>query len=477
MPVKGKHSIKEWENFFLPEDFSDRMRKRLGERYSGFEASLSDKAPVSIRVNPAKWSERRPDDPVPWCSTGYYLQERPLFTADPWFHGGAYYVQEAASMFLEQAFRSVILPDKAMVLDLCGAPGGKSTHLLSLLRRDDLLVANEVIRSRAMVLRENLAKWGNPGVVVTQNDPKDFALLPPLFDLVVADAPCSGEGLFRKDHGAIAEWSLSNAAHCAARQKRILADAWNCLKPGGYLIYSTCTFNPAENEENIAWLTRQTGASPVEVNIRPEWNIDTIRFENITGYQFLPDRTRGEGFFMAVVRKQGDPGNFIRHRLAGRRWQMAPKPAASELGGWISSDHDVAFLVRENDFFLFPAEWLFALDVMEKHLRILQPGTQVASIGGTQLNPHPELAHSLVLNPASFLARAVDLPEAIRFLRKENLSAGTAPKGWMLVSYGGIPLGWLKNLGSRSNNYFPSGRRIRMNISSLSLPWHEQTNS
>jgi 16S rRNA C967 or C1407 C5-methylase (RsmB/RsmF family)/NOL1/NOP2/fmu family ribosome biogenesis protein len=462
------------DNYVLPEDFSVRMRKRLGERYPEFEASLSDAAPVSIRLNPAKWRGDSPDDQVPWCSTGYYLKKRPLFTADPWFHGGVYYVQEAASMFLEQAFRQLTLPDRALVLDLCGAPGGKSTHLLSLLRPDDMLVSNEVIRSRTVVLRENISKWGNPGVVVTQNDPKDFAGLPPLFNLVVADAPCSGEGLFRKDRAAMTEWSLNNAAHCAARQKRILADAWNCLKPGGYLIYSTCTFNPAENEENMAWLTGQTGASPVELSPRPEWNIETIRCESVTGYQFSPDRTRGEGFFMAVVRKQGDPANFPHRRLTLRNWQMASKSVTAALENWILPGYDFAFLGRQNDYFIFPAEWISTLDVLEKYLRILQPGTQVAAGVGNGFNPHPELAHSLVVNQTSFLSRSVDLPEAIGFLRKDNLSAGTSEKGWVLVSYRGIPLGWLKNLGTRSNNYFPAERRIRMNITGMPQPWHEQ---
>lgn len=331
-----------------------------------------------------------------------------------------------------------------------------------------------MIRSRAVVLRENISKWGNPGVVVTQNDPKDFAELPPLFDLVVADAPCSGEGLFRKDRAALTEWSVNNAAHCAARQKRILSDAWNCLKPGGYLIYSTCTFNPAENEENMAWLTGQTGASPVELSPRPEWNIETIRCESMTGYQFLPDRTRGEGFFMAVVRKHGDPADFSHRRLTLRNWKMVSKSVIAALDNWILPGYDFAFLCRQSDYFIFPAGWINTLDVLEKYLRILQPGTQVASGVGNGFNPHPELAHSLVVNQTSFLSRSVDLSEAIGFLRKDNLSAGTSEKGWVLVSYRGIPLGWLKNLETRSNNYFPSERRIRMNITGIPRLWHEQ---
>lgn len=474
--MKGGISTKANESPALPEDFTARMKERLGERYPGWEASFAEASPVSVRLNPAKWSGDLPADRVPWCNTGYYLAERPLFTADPWFHGGAYYVQEAASMFLEQAFRSVNLPGQALVLDLCGAPGGKSTHLLSLLRRGDLLVANEVIRSRALVLRENISQWGNPNVVVTQNDPRDFASLPPLFDMVVADAPCSGEGLFRKERAAIAEWSQNNAALCAARQKRILADAWSCLKPGGTLIYSTCTFNPAENEENVEWLVSQTEAISVEVPLLPEWNIETIHPGNgVAGYQFSPDRIRGEGFFIAVVRKPGDLPDVPRSRFALRNRELASKTTAAALDKWILPESEVAFLRRENEMDIFPAGWLRTLGDLEKHLRIVQCGTCLASMAGEQFIPHPDLAHSLVFNPSAFPVRTVDLNEAVAFLRKENLSAETTGKGWMLVSYRGIPLGWLKNLGTRTNNYYPSERRIRMNINNIPLPWHERS--
>ncbi|GAB3814418.1 hypothetical protein GCM10028895_07510 [Pontibacter rugosus] len=220
-----------------------------------------------------------------------------FFTLDPLLHAGAYYVQEASSMFLEQALKqSIDLDESLHVLDLCGAPGGKSTHLASLISKDSLLVANEVIRSRASILAENVTKWGSGNVLVTSNDPREFSRLPDFFDVMVIDAPCSGEGMFRKDHAAVGEWSEENVNLCAQRQQRILMDVWDALKPGGLLIYSTCTWNEKENEENIAWLAAQEGVESIKLEVQPEWGIIPTQLNGLEGYRFYPHRVQGEGF-------------------------------------------------------------------------------------------------------------------------------------------------------------------------------------
>jgi SAM-dependent methyltransferase/NOL1/NOP2/fmu family ribosome biogenesis protein len=380
-------------------------------------------------------------------------------------------------MFLEQALRCANLPEKALVLDLCAAPGGKTTHLLSFMRPDGLLVTNEVIRSRAGVLRENVQKWGVPNVVVTQNDPQQFGTIADIFDLVVVDAPCSGEGLFRKDPSSVSEWSPGNAVLCASRQKRILAEAWKCLKPGGSLIYSTCTYNPEENEENLRWLQDQEEAEPVGIALPPDWNIQEIRLGNITGYQFYPHLTRGEGFFLGMVRKR-----LIDKRLKDKRnkekqginYRLEENRKTIEvLSGWISKEFDGTFLQKEGIWHVFSSLWMSTLPLFEKHLNVLQAGAPVASGNERQMNPHPALALSLIYNRSSLPEINLDLADAIRFLRKDNLPSTGKEMGWTLASFRNVPLGWLKNLGFRTNNYYPGEWRIRMEINGIPPLWHD----
>jgi hypothetical protein len=377
-------------------------------------------------------------------------------------------------MFLEQAFMAASLPENALVLDLCGAPGGKATHLLSLMRPDDLLVTNEVIRGRASILLENVQKWGCPNVVVSHNDPKDFGKLGPVFDLVVVDAPCSGEGLFRKDTRAITEWSVENTGLCAARQRRILAEAWKCLKPGGTLIYATCTYNSAENEENIIWLTEQQEANPLEIETKPEWNIRITRNENCTGYRFYPHLVRGEGFFLSMVKKKGiPPGNQTYEKVRMKSFRQVPGKVSDILGDWIISGYNGSFLVRKEEHFVFPSVYLKILAFLDTTLNILQAGAPVATGLMPHVNPHPALAMSAIYNSKSFPEVHVDLPDAIRFMRRESLPSTLRQPGWMRVSYRGVGLGWLKNLGNRTNNYFPKERRIRMEFDKVPTLWHE----
>src|SRR5665647_361187 len=288
----------------FPEGFIKRIHD---QKYIDSEAlfkAMEETSDVSIRINPSKWNKKPLNAlSIPWCINGFYLDKRPSYTLDPLFHSGCYYPQEASGMFLEQIIEQTSdFSENYRVLDLCGAPGGKSTHLSDLIGPDNLLVANEAIRSRAVILAETITKWGSTNTIVTQNDPAVFGRLSGYFDIIIVDAPCSGEGMFRSGT-ALKEWSVGNTLHCAERQKRILMDVWPALKENGLMIYSTCTFNPGENEENIKWLIGKQKADIVRINIDEFTGIKEIDYQGIYGYGFYPGKVRGEGFFLSVIRK------------------------------------------------------------------------------------------------------------------------------------------------------------------------------
>ncbi len=437
----------------LPEEFSAYSRTLLGEEFSAFEQALAASPPVSIRVND-KVALSPSDDPVPWCETGYYLAERPRFTADPLLHGGAFYVQEASSMFLFQAARQYI-PTASRVLDLCAAPGGKSTLLLQTLSKDSLLVSNEVIRPRAKVLCENILKWGNSNVLVTCNSPADFGRLPAYFDAVLVDAPCSGEGMFRKDPGALSEWHPGLPTFCARRQREILSQVWPCLKRDAVLIYSTCTFNREENEENVRWICEELGASPLPVDIAACSGIVSGEY----GYRFYPHKLRGEGFFLAVLRKTSGSESF--RPKACRRSEL--KNLAQ--GRMLKSHADWAFFASESGIKAYPRTFLSDCFWLEEKLRCLLSGLLLGQQKGRDFLPSQQLALSKALDRSAFQALELSYADSIAFLRRESLQLpDDVPQGLVLLCYRGLPLGWGKNLGKRCNNLYPAEWRIRMDI-------------
>lgn len=442
----------------LPKEFEHALRGKLGDSITHFFNCLEEPSPTSIRLNPNKPFTLLGES-VGWCKWGRYLEQRPVFTLDPALHAGAYYVQEASSMFLEQAIvQTTDVSKPVRVLDLCAAPGGKSTHLLSMLHPESMLVSNEVIRSRAAILAENIQKWGHSNVVVTNNDPEDFSRLPGFFDVIVVDAPCSGEGLFRKDPQAIQEWSPANVELCAKRQRRILEDVWPALKTDGLLIYSTCTYNEHENEENLQWLSEQHSIESVALRIDDSWSVEEIRRKNLNGYRFYPHRVKGEGFFLAAFRKREIQAEG---RMKIKKSLIAPSKKISDaLREWIS-EGDFHFYSWNELIHVLPGSCLEDIEYLTEQLKIVQAGTPFAISKHDKLIPEHAAALSIYLNTGSFPHINVNLEEAIQFLRKDTLHK-EAPKGITLVMYDNLPLGWVNVLDNRTNNLYPKEWRIRM---------------
>lgn len=453
----------------LPAPFEHTMRCLLGDGYEAFREALLGEPAVSIRLNRSKVSADVPYEPVPWATDGYYLKERPPFTFDPLFHCGGYYVQEASSMFVEQAVRQH-LDGACVALDLCAAPGGKSTLLRSLLPDDTVLVSNEVMRPRAQVLAENITKWGHPRCIVTSNYPADFTPLGPLFDLILVDAPCSGEGMFRKDEIAVDEWSPENVAICWQRQRDILTDIWPTLRPGGLLVYSTCTFNTEEDEENVRWMMDELGAELLPVDIAPTWGITHSLVPNVPhAYRFLPGRTRGEGFFMAVVRKKTgvDDNNDVdllpRKRtpsaVASKRRDAAKSSAVSS---WIACSGTYIYKEENNGIVAIPTDMEPLCTLLATRLRLLKAGIALAEVKGRDVIPTHELAMSTVLNPDVFPVCELSYTDALRYLHREAIVLPSdMARGFVLVTWRGLPLGFVKNIGNRANNLYPQEWRIR----------------
>jgi len=448
-----------------PKAFTDRMKAHLGDEYDAFIKSLDEPVTTSIRINPSKADSPGAslllDQKVAWTEHGYYLRERPSFTFDPLFHAGAYYVQESSSMFLEQAFRQVATSDKRIkVLDLCAAPGGKSTHLLSLMNAESLLVSNEPIANRNHILRQNLSRWGNTNVVVTQNKAEDFVKLGEFFDMVVIDAPCSGEGLFRKDKNAIKEWSESNVSMCAERQRDILDNIIQCLKPNGYLIYSTCTFEQAENLDNINYMISGHGMESVTIATADDFSpaLTSVNHGDAKGYAFYPHRTKGEGFFISLQRK---PGNAIERplhqsKLMSDKLTIELQPHLSQ---YIEQAENYSVLKHQQYFNILPTAFIQDYKRLAQHLYIRSAGISAGEIKGKDFIPAHELSLCQVFKQ-DFPSAELDLKQAISYLKAETISIPTDHKGWMVVKYKGANLGFVKALPNRINNYFPKEWRI-----------------
>ena len=419
----------------LPKEFEEYTRSLMGEElYSKLISGLAATPPVSIRLNPFKVAKDAylEDEeqlnglqltPVPWAKDGYLLSERPSFTLDPLFHAGAYYVQEASSMFLDFIIRQLV-KEPVTMLDLCAAPGGKTTCAMAALPEGSILYSNEPVRTRANILAENVMKFGHPDIIVTNNYAKDYAKAKKTFDVILTDVPCSGEGMFRKDPNAINEWSTSNVDSCWKLQRSIVEDIWQCLKPGGILIYSTCTFNAHEDEENVQWIIDNLGADPIALEgVKEEWNITGALKGNLPVYRFIPGKTKGEGLFMAVMRKKGEPTQGSTPTILKKERKISMK---------------------------------------EKGLKVMTHGINPPTQKGKKTIPDISLALSINQKENDYPHVDVDRQTAINYLRREAITLpADTPRGIVTITYKGLGLGFANNIGNRANNLYPQEWRIK----------------
>lgn len=450
----------------LPQEFIESTRQALGrETAQLLFDSLDTPAPVSVRFNPFKLAQPPQGRRVAWSRYGFYLDQRPQFTLDPLFHAGVYYVQEASSMFVEHIFREAVGDEGGLrILDLCAAPGGKTTLLSTLAGLDSLVVANEVIRTRAMALSDNVKKWGLGNVVVTNNDPSHFNGFQDYFDVILVDAPCSGEGMFRKNPEARGEWSSANVALCAQRQRRILSEIWNSLKPGGLLIYTTCTFNRTENEENVEWLMREYDCEGVEIEVPEEWGV--VRDRVAAGcdvFRFYPHRIEGEGFFAAAVRRADAKVRTKTPRPRRNLFTDPPKQSLTELGRWVDQPEYMYFSQIGDDAYGYYRSMFPSVRAVSESLSAVYSGIEMGRLFHGKLRPEHPLALFHDLSRSKVPAVSLELEQALQYLRKNDPETSLFTEGMNLVSYGDLPLGWLKRIGHRVNNMYPKELRI-MNL-------------
>jgi len=447
----------------FPENFLNSLSGEPGFSSENFiNAHNFIESPTSIRVNPFKRSAIKTNGQVPWCPEGYYLDTRPSFTFDPLFHAGCYYVQEASSMFIDHILKT-IRPNNdepIKILDLCAAPGGKSTLINSAIASNDLLVANEIIKTRVPVLRDNLNRWGAANIIVSNNDPKDFSRLIGFFDTILVDAPCSGSGMFRKDPAAMNEWSADNVNLCHQRQERILADIYPALKEDGHLIYSTCSYSHQENEDILDWLCETFDMESLRIPIYKDWGIveTTSPEHKAWGYRFYPGKVKGEGLFAGCLKKKGQTPQLPSFKTKGHQ-----KLALKEI------ELVKTYINTPDDFYYFMVndEWLAinrghkeSLDTLQRHLYLKKSGVRIGKLMGNDLIPDHELALSTYINKDAVLQTELDYTQSIQYLRRENININTTNKGWSLMTFEGQPLGWAKLLPNRINNYYPKELRI-----------------
>lgn len=430
----------------LPEDFISYCRSNF-DYADDLIKTLDTNSPTSVRINKQKLDPLNLEK-VKWCDSGYYLSERPTFTEDPLFHAGAYYVQEASSMLISQVAQLIDQDAPIKILDLCAAPGGKSTLLLDLFP-NALVVANEIIPKRAKILAENVTKWGTRNCIVINSSPEQIAKSREQFDLILVDAPCSGEGMFRKDPNARNEWSVQNVENCVARQQDIIGTIQNNLKKGGILIYSTCTFNKHENEENVRHFIDTYDLDEIKITVGEGVN------ELQHGYGMLPHKIKGEGFYCAFLKKNGE-GDRGPGKIRPNKSIMNFK---GKLPFNIESSNNDLFVYNET-IHLFNHLYIETLFNLQEHVRIIQFGHKIGKELKGKFIPEDTI-HTLSEISQCYPSIDINQQDAIQFLKKEDIKIPNDLKdGWYFVSFRNIPIGLIKKIGNRCNNYFPKEWRI-----------------
>lgn len=447
----------------LPEKFVERLVGEMGEAEArALCEALEGEPPASIRLNPCKPTVEVEGERIPWSRYGVRLASRPSFTADTRFHAGAYYVQEAGSQFVGHLLEPYDM-EGAVLLDMCAAPGGKTTLYSTLVGRDGLVVANEIVRNRAMVLADNVRKWGMGNVVVTNNDPRHLAAFGNFFDVVAVDAPCSGEGMFRKDAQAREVWSENAVRMCAARQSEILDRAWEALRPGGVLIYSTCTFNTVENEGVLRAFGERVGDDLVEAETAgcdPQWGVVEGREGVFRTFRFYPHRTCAEGFFAAVARKRESGARRSLPKARRRVMNDAGGDVRRELSRWVTEPDEMRFAEVAGTYYAYRARAYEEVRRLSESLSVVCSGVAMGQVFGGKLKPDPALAFFCGLNREAVPCTDLPQEEALKYLRKQELQAPLFAEGVNLVCCDGYALGFAKRVSNRVNNLYPNSLRI-----------------
>jgi len=409
----------------------------------------------SLRLNPKKFTQKLKLDPVSWCENSYYVKDKPRFSMDPLWHAGAYYVQEAGSMFLCEVVKHIPFdsPPKR-VLDMCAAPGGKTTLLADHLPEDCVIVANEVVPQRMKSLEENIAKWGNTNIILSRSQPREFENLPDYFDLVLIDAPCSGEGLLRRHDEALNQWSKELIEECCSRQRDILSSALETLQPGGFLIYSTCTYNTEENEKNLEWLMREKNCEPVQTGIKVAENITVTTTENNTSWRFFPGMTRSEGFFITVVRKASS-SNVKHYKEKANR----PRPVVNSWEHLFEVKENLVVTEEKDGIYLYhPAVW-GTLGQLEKRIQLSKTGILMGSVKNAKFVPSETISFCSGIKVNDESKIELDYEAAIKYLSLQSIVVDHST-GYAFFAYEGVPLGAGNVLPNRVNNLYPKNWRI-----------------
>ena len=464
----------------LPELFAERMKELLGEEYEAFEASYGNERSQGLRANLlkgdkeqfSKLADRFGLRPVAWAKEGFYYDGDTRPGKSPYHEAGAYYIQEPSAM----AVVELLAPEPGeRVLDLCAAPGGKSSHAASRMRGEGLLVSNEIHPARARILSQNMERMGCKNGVTVCSDPAGLvAYFPGFFDRIIVDAPCSGEGMFRKDEEARTQWSPENVALCAARQQEILNCAAAMLRPGGKLVYSTCTFAPEEDEGAVERFL----ASHPEFSIgegrevpgasqgRPQW-VEGGREELSRTFRIWPHKADGEGHYLAVLRKTGeDDGTwkrkgpkYLKDKAVWKEYEGFCRELFTEPERYLDREEYILF---GDQLYLLPPQMIDLAG-----LKVVRPGLHMGTMKKNRFEPSHALALSMKEEEAvrRFSMKA-DGMEAVRYLKGETLRIEEAKncdlngqKGWVLMTVDGWSLGFSKLAGGILKNHYPKGLR------------------
>ena len=446
----------------LPESFVNSMRQMLGEDAEKLFAALDTEPVVSIRLNPYKPAKIFEGESIGWSQWGRYLAERPQFTLDPLMHGGAYYVQEASSQFVGYLLKDDNLAGKR-VLDMCAAPGGKTTIYSTLVGREGLVVANDINRGRTLALADNVQRWGLGNVVVTCNEPSHIGAFEHWFDVVAVDAPCSGEGMFRKMEEARTEWTQSSVDVCVARQKEILAEAWRTLRPGGKLLYGTCTFNDREDEGVVKWLVEEYGEEleAVErIELNDEWGIVRSDIGAFQCFHFYPHIVQGEGFFVAVARKKEGSIRRVVPKSRRKIFAQLQNKDVAEVSRWVDDAKHMAFRLIGDMVYGYNKTVVDDVVNLSETLSVVYSGVAMGQIFKGKLKPEHPLALYVGCSESVVPAVEVSLEDALEYLRRQDIAASQFEEGINIVAYGGIAIGFIKRIGARCNNMYPKDLRI-----------------